>query len=296
MIRRVPTVPATGFRVPKRYDWSKVLATLTFLQVIRTVEHGKTSSEVTVCLTLYESIDKKLKWSRYRPGVAQRVGRGIALLFHDRGTGRWWVVSNTPWPHFTPGKEPVPILQEAGWAPGPDWTGEKSRPHRDSIPDRPACSQSLYRLNESIDIVKNINGANCTGANISAHVCVLGRSSLQNYLCRTGKWLLQGGPCDEEPNKRCIIPSFMKGETIEWNSLYPWRPCRMLRGCDRNMSLQQSRVLWKRGFYLCHTRAVRKTSSHFEYLENLSRDFDITWQPVRGDLTLHSWTITLPWG
>jgi len=31
---------------------------------------------------------KKVKFSRYRPGVAQRVGRGIALLFHDRGTRR----------------------------------------------------------------------------------------------------------------------------------------------------------------------------------------------------------------
>jgi len=40
--------------------------------------------------------------------------------------------------HFTPGKDPVPLLQEAGWAPGPVWTGGKSRPHRDSIPDRPA--------------------------------------------------------------------------------------------------------------------------------------------------------------
>ena len=30
----------------------------------------------------------KVKSSRYRPGVAQRVGRGIALLFHDRGTRR----------------------------------------------------------------------------------------------------------------------------------------------------------------------------------------------------------------
>jgi len=56
------------------------------------------------------------------------------------------VVSNTPRPHFTPGKDPVPILQEAGWAPGPIWTGGKSRPHRDSIPDRPARSHSLYRL------------------------------------------------------------------------------------------------------------------------------------------------------
>ena len=26
--------------------------------------------------------------SLYRPGVTQRMGRGIALLFHDRGTRR----------------------------------------------------------------------------------------------------------------------------------------------------------------------------------------------------------------
>ena len=57
-----------------------------------------------------------------------------------------WVVSSTPRPHFTPGKEPVPILQEAGWAPGPVWTGGKSRPHRDSIPDLSARSRSLYWL------------------------------------------------------------------------------------------------------------------------------------------------------
>jgi hypothetical protein len=45
-----------------------------------------------------------------------------------------------------PGKDPVPILQEAGWAPGPVWTGGKARPYRDSIPDHPARSQSLYQL------------------------------------------------------------------------------------------------------------------------------------------------------
>ena len=89
---------------------------------------------------------KKLKCSRYSPGVAQRVGRGIAQLFHDRGTRRGRMVSNTPRPHFIPRKDPVPIVQKAGWAQGPVWTGGKSRPHRDSIPDRPARSQSLYRL------------------------------------------------------------------------------------------------------------------------------------------------------
>ena len=41
---------------------------------------------------------------------------------------------------LTLGKDQVPILKEAGWAPGPVWTGGKSRPHRDSIPDRPAHS------------------------------------------------------------------------------------------------------------------------------------------------------------
>ena len=58
-------------------------------------------------------INKKLnvKWSRYRLGVAQRMGRGIALLFHDRGTRRGWVVSSTSRPQFTTGKDPVPILQ-----------------------------------------------------------------------------------------------------------------------------------------------------------------------------------------
>jgi len=88
----------------------------------------------------------KVKWSRYRPGVAQRVGRGIALLFHDRGTGRGLVFSSTSWPHFTPGKDAIPTLQEAGWAPEPVWTGGKSRPYRDSIPDRPVRSLSLYQL------------------------------------------------------------------------------------------------------------------------------------------------------
>ena len=57
-------------------------------------------------------IKVKVKWSRCRPGVAQRVGRGIALLFHENGTRRGWVVSSTPRPHFTPGKDPVPILQD----------------------------------------------------------------------------------------------------------------------------------------------------------------------------------------
>ena len=50
------------------------------------------------------------------------------------------MVSSTPRPHCTPGKDPVHILQEAAWTPGPVWTGGNSRPHRDSIPELTARS------------------------------------------------------------------------------------------------------------------------------------------------------------
>ena len=39
------------------------------------------------------------------------------------------------------------------------------------------------------------------------------------------------------------------------------------------------------------TRSVRRV--HFEYLENWSRDLDVTWQPIRGNLTTHPWKVTL---
>jgi hypothetical protein len=41
---------------------------------------------------------------------------------------------------------------------------------------------------------------------------------------------------------------------------------------------------------------MRAVSIHFEYLENLSHGLDVTWQPVREDLTVHPRTVTLPWG
>ena len=58
--------------------------------------------------------------------TAHRGSRGIALLFHDHGTRRGWGVSVTPRPLFTPGKDPEPIVQEAGWAPRPVWTGAEN--------------------------------------------------------------------------------------------------------------------------------------------------------------------------
>jgi len=79
--------------------------------------------------------------------TAHRGSRGIALLFPDHGTRSVWVVRVTPRPLFTSGTDRVPIVQEAGWALGPVWTGaENSAPTKIRSPYRPARSQSLYRL------------------------------------------------------------------------------------------------------------------------------------------------------
>ena len=42
---------------------------------------------------------------------------------------------------FTPGKDPVPSLLEAVWAPGPVWSGAENLTSTGiRFPDRPACS------------------------------------------------------------------------------------------------------------------------------------------------------------
>ena len=52
-----------------------------------------------------------------------------------------------PRPLFTPGKDPVPIVQEVWWAPGPVWTGAENLAATGiRSADRPARSQLLYRL------------------------------------------------------------------------------------------------------------------------------------------------------
>jgi len=82
-----------------------------------------------------------------RGRTAHTGSRGIAVLFLDYGTGGGLGVSVTPWPLFTPWKDPVPIVQEAGWAPGPVWTGAENLSSTGILSlDRPARGQSQYRL------------------------------------------------------------------------------------------------------------------------------------------------------
>ena len=48
---------------------------------------------------------------------------------------------------FTPGKDPVPNVQEPRWDPGPVWiVAENLAPTGIRFPDLPARSESLYRL------------------------------------------------------------------------------------------------------------------------------------------------------
>ena len=79
--------------------------------------------------------------------TAHRGSRGTALQFHDHGTRR----GVRGQPHapaaLCPRKDPVPTVQEVGWAPGPVWTGAENLALTGiRSRDRPARSQSLYRL------------------------------------------------------------------------------------------------------------------------------------------------------
>jgi hypothetical protein len=50
-------------------------------------------------------------------------------------------------PPFPPERDSLPLVQRAGWVPGPVWTGAESfSPTGLRFPERPARSESQYRL------------------------------------------------------------------------------------------------------------------------------------------------------
>ena len=69
---------------------------------------------IEISIYIYIYIYIKVKCSRHRPDVAQRVGRGIALLFHDRGTIREGVVAARPGRTLPPGKTRYPFYRRLG--------------------------------------------------------------------------------------------------------------------------------------------------------------------------------------
>jgi len=115
-------------------------------QKVRVEKTAYREASRLVHVTKYYVLTVKVKWSRYTPGVAKRVDGDIALLFHDRGTRRGWVVRSTTRPHFTPGKDPVPIFTGSWVGPRACLDGRKISSPSGFDPGRPARSQSLYRL------------------------------------------------------------------------------------------------------------------------------------------------------
>jgi hypothetical protein len=75
--------------------------------------------------------------------IKYRYSSNLSLTSALDGCG--W---STPRPgRFTPGNDPVPSVQEAGWAPGPVLTGAKNLAQNGiRSPDRPGRSESLYRI------------------------------------------------------------------------------------------------------------------------------------------------------
>jgi hypothetical protein len=54
-------------------------------------------------------------------------------------------VQRQDWPPYPRERDPLPIIQEAGWAPGPVCTGvENLAPTGIRSSDRPARSEALY--------------------------------------------------------------------------------------------------------------------------------------------------------
>ena len=134
-MRRITTFRSTTDRIYDGKIKSKFYPVMSHTFIRRTSMRRIT----TFRSTTGRIYDGKIKWSRYRPGVAQRVGRGIALLFHDRGTRRGWAVSSTPRPHFTPRERPSTHFT-GGWVgPRAGLDGRKisSPPGFDHGPSRP---------------------------------------------------------------------------------------------------------------------------------------------------------------
>jgi hypothetical protein len=88
----------------------------------------RTEYSLTVCIRICQLVQLFFNFliPRNRPeGPGGGGGRRFAVFFFDLGgrRGGW----SAPCPgRFTPGNDPVPIVQEAGWAPGPVWACAKN--------------------------------------------------------------------------------------------------------------------------------------------------------------------------
>jgi hypothetical protein len=117
-----------------------------YLNLHRSTEHYALRY-ADIILVLLTDLRVKVK-VKVTPEQATKPREGTEVYLYsifNLGTksGGW----STPRPgRFTPGKDPLLTVQEAGWAPGPEWTGAEKAPTGIQSSDRTASSESLYRL------------------------------------------------------------------------------------------------------------------------------------------------------
>jgi len=77
---------------------------------------------------------------------AQSESKDIALFILSLGPRCGMVVNMTPWSLYPQDSALAPIVQEAGWVPGPVWTGDKNlaATTRVQTPNHPDHRKLLY--------------------------------------------------------------------------------------------------------------------------------------------------------
>ena len=82
------------------------------------------------------------------PLFCTKVTSNFVVYWKKNLVTRWeCVVNATPRPLYPRGRDPVPVVEEAGWAPVLVWTAAENRAQTGiRSPDCPAGSESLYRL------------------------------------------------------------------------------------------------------------------------------------------------------
>jgi hypothetical protein len=95
-----------------------------FTTKLKLICHDKVAVSGNICILGFIAMSRKGKGKvnprtgHEGPEGEQRYSSTLSLTPALDGGG--W---STPRPgRFTPGNDPVPIVQEAGWAPGPVWT------------------------------------------------------------------------------------------------------------------------------------------------------------------------------
>jgi len=117
------------------------------------------------------------------------------------------VVSSTPRTHVTPWEGPSTHFA-GGWVgPRAGLDGQKSRPHRDSIPDCPARSQSLYQLSYLAHTYMYILLFIKQNGDVSPENCGMSSVSGPHLIIRFGIFL------DTLQFSR-YVPTFWKNRTI----------------------------------------------------------------------------------